>query len=158
MALAVFHLERAIEALYSWNLLAGEIDLYVRDREFRMYLFGHRFEKPVNDLFAFIKAVKKLITQIPRNRLWRSAGITLARLAPSGAIQISLFDSPARAEAIERLNLAKLKLNKLYGRQTLRSAATMLISAERPDPADRLDGFNKNGSQKWMDFLDSVRL
>jgi DNA polymerase-4/DNA polymerase V len=126
--LAIYHLERAIEALCRHNLLVGEVILHLRDREFHVYGLPYRFEKPTRDFFELVGALAELLERIPRNRVWRSAGACLTRLTPNTGRQLDLFADIDRLNRIEELNKARLRLNERFGRTTVRSGTTLFIN------------------------------
>ncbi|MBI5422034.1 DNA polymerase IV [Candidatus Peregrinibacteria bacterium] len=128
--LAVYHLERALESLCDHELFAGELTLYLRDKEFKTYGFGHRFERPTSDFNEWIVAFQKLFLQIPSNHVWRSAGAFLTRLTPANGQQLDLFSDPQKSVQSDRLNQAKQKLNERFGRTTVRSGATLYFNSK----------------------------
>lgn len=137
--MAVYHLERAIEALYRHKLLAEEIALYLRDRSFRTYGFGHRFETPTNDFYEMISQISELTKQIPGDQIWRSAGVILARLSPACGKQLNLFQDAEKLAKSENLNQAKLDLNERFGRTAVRSGATLFVNHKCSPMSERLD-------------------
>jgi len=137
--MAVFHMERAIEALYRHHLLTGEMVLYLRDKAFRMYGLNHRFEKPTNDFYELVDILSDLAKNIPRNQIWRSTGVILSRLSPASGRQLNLFESPDKLVKSENVNHAKLKLNERFGRTTVRSGTTLFISQKDKSESGRLD-------------------
>lgn len=138
--MAIFHLERANEALVRSGLQVGELSLYLRDKNFYTFLMPHRFENPTGDIFEMLKAISGLMLKIPTNRLWRSSGVVLSRLSPTTGRQLNLFEDPKKLDQSEALNKAKFDLNVRFGRTTLRSGATLFINEKCQPSGNRMEG------------------
>ena len=136
--LAFYHLERSMEALHRDELATGEIHLYLRDQEFKRSYLTDFFERPTDDFSQLTKALQKLLTQIPKGKTWRSAGILLTELRSSKIKQLSLFEGVEKIQKEEDLNHAKDELNKRFGQFTVTTASSLFFERKRRGKEEKL--------------------
>ncbi len=135
--LAFYHLERSIESLHRHKLAVGDVNLYLRDRDFKRLYLTHSFSKPTDDFFKLARQLQKLIWKIPPGRWWRSAGILFTGLSSANSRQLNLFEDISSVISEEKLNQAKDELNKRYGQFAL-SSASHLFYEKRKKKSDEL--------------------
>jgi DNA polymerase-4/DNA polymerase V len=136
--LAFYHLERALEALHRHQLMAEEIFLYLRDKDFRTYFPSFPLTAPTDDFFTLARNLSKILATLPPGRMWRSAGISLGKLRSSKIKQLDLFEGADKVEREERVNAAKNKLNQYYGRQTVSSGSVLFLDDIKKGSGSRL--------------------
>ncbi len=134
--MAFYHLERSLESLHRHQLAAGELNLYLRDREFKRIYLNHSFAKPTHDFFKLAGALQTLVDKIPKGSWWRSTGILLQKLSSSKIRQLSLFEDVESVVHEEDLNRVKDDLNKRYGQFTLTSGSSLFFKKKNRKKSD----------------------
>ncbi len=137
--LAFYHLERSLESLHRHKLMTGEISLHLRDHELRIYRIPLKLEKPTDDFFVLAKALSRLIRQVPRAKLWRSAGVLFYNLRSATIKQLDLFEGMGEMLRDERLNQARNKLNEYYGQFSVTSGSTLFLSKKKKGKKERFN-------------------
>ena len=129
----VRQLERAMDALHYDHQMAGEIALYLRDKDFKRYTWSQRLDTPTKSFALLLEALKKLwIQYFPRGKVFRSTGVTLTRLSRDGGVQLGLFEDPGLIIRKDELELAKQKIKDKYGNLAIRSASSLRLKIPGP--------------------------
>lgn len=136
--LAFFHLERSLESLHRHKLMTGEIILYLRDYDLKTYRLACRLDKTSDDFFVLARALSKLMRQVPKARLWRSAGVLFHELQSAEVKQLDLFEGYEKMLRDERLNTAKDQLNAFYGQFAVTSASSLFYGFKKKTAEQRL--------------------
>ena len=130
----VHQLERALEGLQEDHQLAGEITLYLRDRDFMHYSFSERLPSSTKSFSVLLEALKRIWKgHFPRNLAFRSTGITLTRLALDTGTQFTLFEDPGRIIRRDHLEETKQCIRDRYGRHSIRAASSLRLEKLGPD-------------------------
>ncbi|MBN2087951.1 DNA polymerase IV [Candidatus Peregrinibacteria bacterium] len=136
--LAFFHLERALNALYRHRMIASEITLHLRNKDFQIYGIPYQFSKPTADFFKIAKVLKSLINQIPSGHIWRSTGVILSKLSDGKSLQYDLFEGAEKALNSEKVDEAKAHINEKYGQFTVRSGSTLYLGGKCKKQSNRM--------------------
>ncbi len=133
----VHHLERAVQVLEVEGLLAQEIGLYLRDKDFVRFSFVARLVTATNSFPVVLGQLKMLWkTHFPKGKVFRSTGVSLFRLSPALGLQLNLFENPHRTFQNIALEHAKQRIREKFGNASIRSASSLRLPLLKPLPRD----------------------
>lgn len=108
----------------------------------------HRFTAPTESTLELVKAARELLRSIYRTGYgYKKAGITLSDFEVRGTQQQSLFDAPADPRH-ERLMEVMDRMNRHYGRHTLKTAA----EGKQPFQMNR-EHISRRYTTEWSELL-----
>ncbi len=133
----VAHLERAVQTLELEGLMAQEISLYLRDKDFVRYSFVARLGTATSSFPLFLEQLKILWkNNFPRGKIFRSTGLSFFRLSPALGLQLNLFENPHRTFQGIALEHAKQHIREKFGNTSIRAASSLRLPLPKPLPSD----------------------
>jgi len=149
------YVSRAGERLRAEGLLARVLSLFIHTNSFRedrkQYSASHAVKMPLStdDTLALASAADYALRRIFRQGyLYQKAGVMLSDLTPLSQRQHALFVDPTQLERRSRLNETLDQINLLYGRDTVKIAASGL----RRDWSMRRNQVSNRYTTRWSDL------
>ncbi len=122
------YIARAGEKLRYNKMLAQSVGVFVqtnrfRDKQYYNSIYGE-LDYATSDIITIIKRAKELLSQLYQpGKRYKKCGVVLFNLRPHESYQLTFAEPVEASEKRNELYQAMDKLNKKYGRNTLRIAA-----------------------------------
>jgi len=135
----VRNVESACIKLRRHHLCARRITVALRRRDFLQSALQARLSRPSSSAQEMLPVVRKLFDALYVPGVeYRATTVLLEELSEERTVQYDLFTDPLRVEKLRQVGELIDRINRRYGKHTLRAASTLFLAQARPTARDEL--------------------
>ncbi|MDB5244190.1 MAG: nucleotidyltransferase/DNA polymerase protein [Parcubacteria group bacterium] len=138
------NIENACIKARRWDLVSPVIYFYILTQDFRYHSYEIKLPYPTNVPQDILKEVSKYFaTLFKKNTEYRATGIILAKLSDGKTVQLDLFGSVQKSEAIKRVFESVDTMSEKFGKHTIFLGSSFEAMTHSAHLGDRGDVTNR---------------
>jgi DNA polymerase-4/DNA polymerase V len=131
------NIESACIKLRRHHLLALEISISLRTKDYRERAIGSKLNRPVQHIIPLLPVIRTLFEHIyVANETYRATGVVLTGLSDDRQYQYDLFEDPVRIEKTRELGQTIDSIQRRFGKHTVCQATGLYMATVQTNDRD----------------------